>query len=945
MSYVRTIEKYNLPLINGLVVIFIGLTVILGWHLDSTILKCVIPGFISMKVNTAIALMFFAGVLLCVGTELPNQKKLPYYLARILTLGGAAIGIATLAQYILNKNLGIDEFFFRDLENSALTGFPSGRLAPITAINFILLSLGLMVGPFARVPKFRLSQILFFMVALSAFQALIEYLLGMQTAFGSDSFTRIAIHTALSFILLSAGLLSLNPDRGLMRIFLSRSESGKLARNLVLALIFMPPVFKFIAIAAEHLKLIDENFSVLLRSLLSITFFVVLVLRSAEQMYRSDRLRKRSARFLEKQQLEREKIKSNLLIAEAIQASEARLRMIFNNSFDAIVGFDQSVIVKEWNPQAEKLFGWKREEIIGQSMVKFFYPEAQWEIHFSSFKAMCNAYDFSTFDKPLDVDTLTKSGKMISVRMGVSHMHIAGELLFIAIIQDISSEKRVQKELVRSREQALMATRSKSDFLANMSHEIRTPMNGVIGMSTLLLDSSLNESQRESARLIKQSAESLLVLINGILDHSKIEAGKLELDQRDFNFAEVVQDVARTMKISADEKGIVLKLNFINISHVNVVGDANRLRQIIVNFMSNAIKFTEVGEVVLKVSSQPAADEKILIRFEVIDSGPGLSNEEMNRLFQVYGQTERGFKKGGTGLGLYISRELVKLMNGQCGVSSKVGVGSTFWFEVPFAKGLAQKISQKGERALNLAGHVLLVEDQVINQRVIGSYLAKLGISFDIAANGALALQMLENNKYDLILMDCRMPVMDGYEATAKIREKEKDTGQHIPIVALSAEISTDDRQRCIELGMDEFLGKPLDFQKFAHFLSQWLSKAREKSFVIDAKAIEKLSGFSTGNQSLVNALIEEFSRSAPQVVENMHLAAQQNDLKGISDLAHGLKSTSATLGLVRVAELCQIIEALDGIPTNFLALVSRLEVEILLAETDLSRLKSNQLD
>lgn len=942
MNQIRVFDKYNIALFNGFIVIFVAISVLLGWQIDSVFLKSLIPGFISMKANTAIGLIFFGIVVLCVGAPI-HRTKLLSYLAQILSILGACIGVVTLAQYIFKVNLGIDEFFFKDLENVTYA-IPSGRMAPITAINFILLYIGLMIGPFAKIPKYRFSQTLFFMVALSSFQALIEYLLGMQTAFGTSAFTRIAIHTALSFVLLSTGLLSLNPHRGLMRIFLSRNEAGKLARNLVLALIFVPPFFKFLALAAEHLGLIDDDFAILLRSLFSITFFVVFVLRSAEHLYRSDRLRKRTNLSLERQQIEREKIKSSLLISEAVQASEARLRMIFNKSFDAIVGFDQHSIVTEWNPQAERLFGWLRDEIIGKNMVHFLYPEEQWETRFSNFKYMCTVYDFSKFDKPIEVDTLTQSGRTISVRMGVSHMHISGELLFIAIIQDVTQEKQVQQEMIRSREQALNATRSKSEFLANMSHEIRTPMNGVIGMATVLLDSTLNESQRESAKLIKQSAESLLAIINGILDHSKIEAGKLELDHRDFNFAEVAQDVIRTMKFLADEKGIALKLAFVNVTQSNVVGDANRLRQILVNFLSNALKFTEAGEVVLKITSHIDPEEKIRTRFEVIDSGTGLTEDEMRRLFQLYGQTDQGLKKGGTGLGLYISRELVRLMNGEYGVRSKVGVGSTFWFEVPFARGAGMQKASRRERALTLSGHILLVEDQVINQRVIGSYLAKLGISFDLAANGAVALQMMEHNKYNMILMDCRMPVMDGYEATTHIREKEKISGGRIPIIALSAEVSTGDRQRCIDLGMDEFLGKPLDFQKFSQSLSQWLTE-RDKSFVIDEAAIEKLSGFSAGGQSLAQALIEEFSKSAPEVIESMHLAVQKNDLKGISDLAHSLKSTSATLGLVRVAELCQIIEALDGIPTNFMTLLSRLEVEILLAETDLSRIKSNPLE
>lgn len=941
MSQIRSLEKLRLPLICGLFVILTGLMVIFGWHIDSLFLKSLIPGFISMKVNTAIALILFGTCLLLLGTPL-KKLKMSFHVARALTFIGIAIGIATLAQYVLKIDLGIDEFFYKDIHDGD-PSFPSGRLAPITAINFIFLGIGLFVSHFSKTPKFRLSQTLFFLVALSSFQALVEYLLGMQTPFGLSSYTRIAIHTALAFILLSVAFLSLHPKRGLVRIFLSLSAAGQLSRSLVLSLIFMPPIFKFLVLAGEHFQLLDSDFSSLFRSIISITFFVVLVLSSAESLYRSDRLRKRSNRMLSRQEKDRDKNRASLLIAEATQSSESRLRMIFDKSFDAIVGFNSNSEITEWNTQAENMYGWTRDEMIGKNLVTHFYPEEQWATRFRNFAAMCNTYDFSKFDKPLEVETLTKSGKTISVRMGISQMHIAGELLFIALIQDISEAKQTQNELLRSREQALNATKSKSEFLANMSHEIRTPMNGVIGMATVLLDSPLNESQRESAKLIKQSAESLLTIIGGILDHSKIEAGKLELENRNFNFSEVAQDIIRILKISSDEKGILLKLNLANVTQADVLGDANRIRQILVNFLGNAIKFTEIGEVSLNISTTVNPDGYILTRFEIIDSGPGLSEEDIDKLFQPYGQTEKGMKKGGTGLGLYISSELIRLMNGRYGIESTLGVGSTFWFEIPFKEGEKMMPALTNESPQILSGHILIAEDQVINQRVIGSYLAKLGVSFDIAVNGALALQMWENAKYDLILMDCRMPIIDGYDATVKIREKEKEIGGRIPIIALSAEISTDDRQRCLDLGMDEFVGKPVDFQKFYHCLKKWLTEEKDnKSFVIDETALKKLSGFSAGDQSLVDALIEEFSKTAPQIIDDMHLAAQNSSLKSISDLAHSLKSTSSTLGLIRVAEMCQILEALESIPTNFISLISRLEVEILLAETDLSRLKSN---
>jgi PAS domain S-box-containing protein len=943
MNQFHFLDRYRLTFWCGLIVALTGLLVLLGWHFDILFLKAVLPGYTTMKVNSALALIAFALALLLLT---PPLNRIPHAQTwgRLLTLFGGLIGFATLLQYIVHIDLRIDELFYKDLERVG-ANYSSGRLAPITAINFILLTVGFWMGPLSRAPRHRLSQTLFFITALSSFQALIEYVLGMQTPFGNGAYTRIAIHTAISFILLSVGLFALNPHRGLMRIFLNRNDAGTLARRLVIALIAMPPIFKFLILFGEQMDLIDGDFSTLLRTIIGITFFVMLVLRSAESLQLSELLRKRSTHQGQLQEKEREKNRAQLMVTEAVQTSEARLRMIFSSTFDAIVGFDSNALITEWNLQAEKIFGWERGDVMGKNLIQLLYPESEQQERWTDFQMICNTYDFSRFDKPIEVDTHTKSGKKISVRMGISYMHISGDLLFIASIQDITEQLQTQRELIRSREQALIATRSKSEFLANMSHEIRTPMNGVIGMSTVLLDSNLTESQRESAKLIKQSAESLLNLINGILDHSKIEAGKLELDHRNFDFVEVVQEVVQIQRLVADEKGIPLKLILTNTAQSFVIGDAGRLRQILLNLVGNAIKFTESGEVVLKVHVTSLNPGQLQAHFEVIDTGPGLSDADMQKLFHLYGQTETGSKKGGTGLGLYISGELVRLMGGRHGVHSQLGIGSTFWFEIDFPVGEKTKKIQSNPEPTFLHGHVLVAEDQLVNQRVVGSYLAKLGVSFDIAANGAIALQMLENSKYDLILMDCRMPIMDGYETTTLIREKEKATSRtRIPIIALSAEISTDDRQRCLELGMDEFLGKPLGFDKLVQCLLHWLPEETEHSFVIDEKALKKLEGYKSGDQSLISALIAEFSVSAPQVVDDMHLASQNADLKSISDLAHALKSTSATLGLLRVAEMCQTIETLKEMPPNILSLISRLEVEVLLAETDLSRLKSIQL-
>jgi signal transduction histidine kinase len=379
----------------------------------------------------------------------------------------------------------------------------------------------------------------------------------------------------------------------------------------------------------------------------------------------------------------------------------------------------------------------------------------------------------------------------------------------LVVFRDISRRKATEKEWLKAREAAVEASRKKSDFLAAMSHEIRTPMNGVIGMTTLLADTTLNTEQNEYVGTIKRSAESLLMLINDILDHSKIEAGKIQLNPRPFDLKFLANDVLELFMPAVREKNIDLDLKLKGEAAWKFVGDDARLRQILVNLLGNAIKFTEKGFVALEISCQLQENGAAALKFEVRDSGPGLEEEEKNSLFQKYFQAKAGMKYGGTGLGLSICRQLVDLMHGQIGLESTPGEGSNFWFtvEFPLAANFEKSPQQEATFAAIFHGRVLLAEDQMVNQRVATTYLRKMGLEVDTANNGQIAVEKALTQKYDLIFMDCQMPVMTGYEATQQLRQK---LSQPLPIIALTAEGTSGERSACFAAGMDDFLTKPL---------------------------------------------------------------------------------------------------------------------------------------
>ncbi len=643
---------------------------------------------------------------------------------------------------------------------------------------------------------------------------------------------------------------------------------------------------------------------------------------------------------------------------ERLRETAERTRLILDNAREAFVGMDSKGNIIEWNAQAEAMFGRSRDEVLGRPVVDTIIPPVYRSDHLLGLARFLETGEGPVLNQRIEVSALNRQGVEFPVELSVTPLQLRGEWCFYAFLHDISVRKRNEAELRRAKDAAEAANRAKSDFLANMSHEIRTPMNAIIGMTDLVLDSELNDVQREYLQMVQSSGESLLTIINDILDYSKIEAGKLELAQTPFSLRRCVGDTMKSLAMRAHSKGLELAWRVIEPAPDHVIGDPDRLRQVLVNLVGNAIKFTETGEVVLEIACTRHSQGEAEFHFQVRDTGIGVPADKLSRIFEAFEQADNSSTRryGGTGLGLTISTRLVEMMHGRVWVESEVGSGSVFHFTTRLqlvdetkpgpspraSKALSQmrllvvddnatnrliltellhnwrigaesaddasqawrmlthsvaegrpfdlvlsdfnmpdhdgfeligwmrrdeahgktpvimltSSDRLGDaalcRKLNVARRltkpvkqselldailealhieqadaapepettslsddlpplrILLVEDSLFNQKLAIGLLGRKGHHVTVADNGREALRQLEEGVFDVVLMDVRMPEMDGLAATAAIRQREKQTGGRLPIIAMTAHAMTGDREKCLEAGMDGYLSKPI---------------------------------------------------------------------------------------------------------------------------------------
>jgi signal transduction histidine kinase/ActR/RegA family two-component response regulator len=772
--------EVGFPILCGAFADTAAASALLGWMTGNEGLKRLYPSFVAMNPATAVCLA-------AAGTALIFIRSRPV-ISRTLAGLAVAVAAAKLIGLGFGVSWGVDQILFPD----SLGGGdgPPSRMAPNTAIAIGLLGLALLCGSARSRRAVLVSQIAAGVAAAIALFALLGYLLGMATLYGLGRFIPMAVHTALAILVLAAGTVAARWDMGLMVILRDRGPAGVLARTTLPLAILIPVGVGLLRLAGQRAGLYGTETGVALQVLASVLVTFLLLLGSIYALWRSDSLRREKEAALARSEQQYRLAEDVGEVGHWRMALPSRAVTWSHKIFD-IVGLPPGKGVPD-----------------AAGVLALYHPRDRDRARDAIVKALRTGEGWSFVIRLVRPDASIRHVRSHGMTEPDEHGGVAALFGVFADVTDLEESRRA----------AEAATAAKATFLANMSHEVRTPLNSIIGFTDLLLDDpTLDERKRHQLAMVQKSGNLLMTIVDDILNISKLEAGKLELHPEPFPVEALIDNSTSIIRAIAEAKGLELTTWIDPQASPYHLGDEGRLRQVLLNLLNNALKFTASGSIKVEVQRVLATGSVDRLRFSVTDTGPGIPTGKQHRLFKQFSQTDASVSReyGGTGLGLAISKSLIDLMGGHIGVFSTKGMGSTFWFEVDLPRAEAPSPPEPSEaqaaadHAVARTARILLVEDVPFNQELAEAILVRAGHKVRIAGEGIEALKALAQEDFDLILMDVQMPRMDGITATRRIREMEGPKSQ-VPIVAMTANVLPEQVREFTAVGMNGHVAKPI---------------------------------------------------------------------------------------------------------------------------------------